>query len=399
MLIAPPRSEPVGSDHGKNTDVEVLRAAAILFTLAAHWGHGWLGSLGPVGRTIQSWTAFATGVDLFFCISGFVIADSLLRQPIPAFSTAGFKTWVTAFWVRRAFRLLPSAWFWIAVTVVATALVIDTTPDGSLTARTWIDAAYAMLNVINLHYMACTTTQTCGSLGVYWSLSLEEQFYLVLPTLLFLVRSRTAIVAMLAVLCAVQLALPRFNGFLPEGSPLWFIRTDAIIFGVLIAYWRQTASYGRWDPRVLSSRVLGTLAALAGLAGLAVVTSPRADAGWGTSAAAVCSAVLVWIASYDRDYLLAPGRLKSLMLWFGSRSYALYLIHMLVLAVCYELTRQALGKPLTQVSPVYGVAMVLATAAITFAAAEFNFRVIESPLRARGRRIAAGIEARARAGR
>ncbi|MFM1987078.1 MAG: hypothetical protein RJA99_35 [Pseudomonadota bacterium] len=385
-------------DHGKNTDVEVLRAAAILFTLAAHWGHGWLGSLGPVGRTIQSWTAFATGVDLFFCISGFVIADSLLRQPIPPFSAAGFKVWVSAFWVRRAFRLLPSAWFWIALTLAATAFVLDTTPDGQLTARTWVDTAWALLNVINLHYIACTPAHTCGTLGVYWSLSLEEQFYLVLPTLLFLVRSRTAIVVLLAVLCAIQLALPRVNGFLADGSSLWFIRTDAIILGVLIAYWRQTASYGRWDPHRLSSRALGTLAALAGLAGLAVVTSPRADAGWGTSAAALCSAVLVWIASYDRDYLMAPGRLKSVMLWFGSRSYALYLIHMLVLAVCYELTRRALGKPLTQVSPVYGVAMIAATAVITFAAAEFNFRVIESPLRARGRRIAAGIEARARAG-
>jgi len=395
---AAPQPLPQAHDGARNTDVEVLRAVAILYTLAAHWGHGWLGALGPVGKTIQSWTAFATGVDLFFCISGFVIADSLLRQPMPAFTGAGFKAWVSAFWIRRAFRLLPSAWFWIAATVLAVVFYLDDSPERTLVDRTLIDAGYAMLNVINLHYVSCVPAETCGALGVYWSLSLEEQFYLILPTLLFLVRSRAAIVLLLAALCVVQLATPRINGFLPDGSALWFIRTDAIILGVLIAFWRQTDSYASWNPQALSKRALGTGAALVALGGLAVVTSPRLDAGWGTGAAALCSAVLVWIASYDRDYLMAPGRLKRLMLWFGARSYALYLIHMLVLAICYEFARRALGKPLTQVSPAYGVAMLAATAALTFAAAEFNYRYIESPLRARGRRIAARVEARTRSG-
>ena len=389
--VGVPSSRPTHGES-RNTDIEVLRATAILFTLFAHWGHGWLGALGSAATTFQRYTAFWTGVDLFFCISGFVIADSLLRQTLGPFSWASFRVWVSAFWIRRAFRLLPSAWFWILVSVVVVALYLDE-DGGLLTTKTLWDAGFAFLNVINFYYIDCVPAMQCGFLGVFWSLALEEQFYLILPALLFVVRSRTALIVMLAVICCVQIATPRWNGFLPEGSALWFVRTDAIILGVLIAFWKRYRSHASAEPTLLSNSVLRVLCVVAGLAALAMVASPNFDAGWGTGLAAVCSAVLVWMASYDRGYVMRANPLLPILMWFGARSYAMYLIHMLVLRTNYEFFTRLLGKPLTQVSPTYGITMILTTAVITFVLAELNYLYLETPLRLRGRRIAARIEA------
>lgn len=55
-------------------------------------------------------------------------------------------------------------------------------------------------------------------------------------------------------------------------------------------------------------------------------------------AIALLSALLVWIASYDQDYLLSAGRLQQLMGWVGSRSYGIYLIHIPV----YFLVREVI---------------------------------------------------------
>ena len=87
--------------EAKNGDIEVLRAVAILYTLIAHWVWGFFGRIGPIGQAIQDSTTFWTGVDLFFCISGFVIADSLMRSPAGGNGWKDFCRLVIPFWIRR----------------------------------------------------------------------------------------------------------------------------------------------------------------------------------------------------------------------------------------------------------------------------------------------------------
>ncbi len=381
-------------DSARNVEIEVLRAIAILLTVFSHWIYPLLPSLGAIGRSVHASTAMWTGVDLFFCISGFVIADSLLRQRIDRPGLHAWREVAAPFWIRRAFRLLPSAWLWIALSLVVWAITHGEGLAGTLASQGG-DALSALLNVANLWYIHCSPRQACGELGIYWSLSLEEQFYLLLPVLLFVVPNRRALVAVLAALAIAQVIVSRPNGFLEDGSAWWFLRTDAILFGVLIAFWRRTPGFAASAPTWLNSTWLRLAVIGALLVALATVASQRYLGGYGTGAAAVISAALVWIASHDAGYLMRDGALRRAAEWIGARSYAIYLIHLTSLELSTGIFRAIAGQPLSKASPVYAAAMLATTAVLTAIAAELNFRYIETPLRERGRRIARGIERRA----
>src|SRR5579885_546467 len=100
---------------GRIDDIEALRAVAILFVVFSHlpalltWPNSKLDYL-------HNYFAFWTGVDLFFAISGFVIARELVPKLAAAADGSSEQVWriILAFWIKRAWRILPSAWTWIA---------------------------------------------------------------------------------------------------------------------------------------------------------------------------------------------------------------------------------------------------------------------------------------------
>nr|BFE92843.1 hypothetical protein GCM10020185_33790 [Pseudomonas brassicacearum subsp. brassicacearum] len=113
------------------------------------------------------------------------------------------------------------------------------------------------------------------------------------------------------------------------------IRTDALALGVLLSIWSLRPSYWRFEPTWLRHPPLGMLLVL----GLGSVMAWIATEHFNLSfyrlgVIAVLSAVLVWVASYDRDYLLPRSRFKTALTWVGSRSYGIYLIHIPVFFSC-----------------------------------------------------------------
>jgi peptidoglycan/LPS O-acetylase OafA/YrhL len=88
-------------------DIEVLRAIAVLMTMIGHfqellfWGPPYL---------VQLWG----GVDLFFCISGFVIARSLIIEAPSSGGARNFLLFAIPFWIKRVFRIWPAAFTWLA---------------------------------------------------------------------------------------------------------------------------------------------------------------------------------------------------------------------------------------------------------------------------------------------
>jgi hypothetical protein len=98
---------------------------------------------------------------------------------------------------------------------------------------------------------------------------------------------------------------------------------------------------------------------------------------------AVLGALLVWIASYNRDYLLPRGRLQRLMAWIGSRSYGIYLIHIPAYLLVRELIFrfQDAGLPSPAGHPIL---TVLIAGGLIALLSELNYRFIEMPMRNRG---------------
>jgi len=119
-LPASPAEAPAAR-HGLIDDIQVLRAVAIACVLVEHSWYNllfhqeWLTWL---LRHVPLWC----GVDFFLVISGYVITSSLLPgvlAPVPA------RQVLARFWIRRAFRIWPAAWLWLALMVLGSLIFTD----------------------------------------------------------------------------------------------------------------------------------------------------------------------------------------------------------------------------------------------------------------------------------
>jgi peptidoglycan/LPS O-acetylase OafA/YrhL len=179
------RSALAGARAGYRPDIDGLRAIAVTSVVLFHAGLGWL----PGG--------FA-GVDIFFVISGFLIGGIVHHE----ITDRRFS--FTAFYVRRARRILPAL---IAVSLATLGSGLLLLGPSEL-SRFAISAVAALLGVSNLWFFHTTDYFTPSAVLepflMTWSLGIEEQFYLLLPPLLLVLRrwsSRSALWAVLAITC------------------------------------------------------------------------------------------------------------------------------------------------------------------------------------------------------
>jgi peptidoglycan/LPS O-acetylase OafA/YrhL len=147
-------------------DIQGLRAVAVVLVLAYHL---WPGSL----------TGGFVGVDVFFVISGFLITAHLLQNP----PRRGRD--LLEFWGRRIRRLLPAAFLVLAVTAIASWILAPDTRWAANAGQIVASALYVQnwaLASNSVDYLAAADAPT--PVQHYWSLSVEEQFYLLWPILI-----------------------------------------------------------------------------------------------------------------------------------------------------------------------------------------------------------------------
>jgi peptidoglycan/LPS O-acetylase OafA/YrhL len=335
-------------------NLDLLRGVAALMVCLSHAPF----FLGPAGEG-GSWLAVPTlgvGVDLFFAISGFVVALSLrdLYRRLGEFGRAA-----SAFYIRRLGRIVPLAWFMMIVMgVVALARPPFTLP--------WADLASAFTFTANGHFGRCFAGATgCGSgnlLHHTWSLALELQFYLVAPAL-FLIPGPVLRVLTLAVLLIGLFFLRPW-----QTSLAWAFRIEALLLGFWIGREWIARNDWRWACRVPALRwpeLIGLLTVMAliprimtgPLSGLGIV-SVAAIAGWIVVRGALSTALLT--------NAMAVRIGSSLGAW----SYAIYLIHPpLMIAIGWSGLASVIG---------FGGALALSMA-IVIAVAWWMTRAIGDP--------------------
>ena len=241
---APPAAARDDGPHMPQLDA--LRAVAVLGVLASHFCRD-TPALAAAGHL---------GVRLFFVLSGFLITGILLR--CRALVDAGQPIGLTLrrFYARRALRIAP---LYYAVLLLAWVAGIPYMRE----AAAW-HAAY----LSNIYFVRIDAWQ--GPLSHFWSLAVEEQFYLVWPALILLVPQRSLVRAVVGVVALGPLyrAAGELAG-LPQMA-LWtmpFTALDALGFGALLAL--------PADPSRAPDR-------------------PRPTAGWLPGAAVVSAALLAW---------------------------------------------------------------------------------------------------------
>lgn len=359
-------------------DIELLRGLAVLFVVVYHASTTLMTWTTPALTRFYSYFGGGFGVDLFFAISGFVIARDLVPRLQGSNDLLSALRITLAFWTRRAWRLLPSAWLWLAIILIAAIGFNQSGTFGNF--RTNFEATIAAaLHVANIRFAELFMQWDYGASFVYWSLSLEEQFYLAFPFLIIF--SRRLLPYALIGIVLLQL-------FTFRTPMLMMFRTDALALGILIALWSACPSYklfqpnflthGLWGPAVLTG-LLTCLAAL-GTDQLRIVSIR-------VGMIALLCAVLVLIASYDRDFLCPRGAFKRLMIWLGTRSYAIYLIHVPAFFFTREIWYR-LYPDQTDFGDWFFYPFVLTAGALIIVLSELNYRLIECPLRERGKHIA-----------
>lgn len=358
---------------GFRPDIEGMRALAVLLVVVFHTG------LGPLAGGF-------VGVDVFFVISGFLITGLLMDE---ARRTGTID--LPVFYARRVRRLLPMATLVLVATTIAFRLVLPPLDRGDLgaavTAATFWSANW---------FFAAEQTDYMGDVDRnpvlhYWSLSVEEQFYVVWPLLLLAalwLRRRSGrgdltrwIAGALAVLGTGSLAM---SVLLTRDSGPW------AYFGVHTRAWELAAGAGLALARPLAGRIPRAAALVAGWGGLALVVAgaavlDRSTSFPGTAALWPVAGTALLIAAGARSRSGASALLSlPVLTYLGRVSYGWYLWHW----PCLQLAREIADRPGNAAQATEGtggadpgpLAIGLAVV-ISLALAMITNRLVEQPVR------------------
>jgi peptidoglycan/LPS O-acetylase OafA/YrhL len=362
--------EPVKRDQRYMPGLDGLRAIAVLSVIVFHLGFGWA----PGGLL---------GVGIFFTLSGYLITDILLSQ-----LSARGRIKLGAFWLGRARRLLPALFVMLAIVIAWVTVFGPAQPDqfrkAVVSAGLYVNNWEQIL--ANVSYFARFAPE--GPLNHLWSLSVEEQFYILWPFLLLLgvklvherplasgVRPRLALVALaMALISSIEMAVLYHPTLDP--SRIYYgtdTRAGGLLFGAALAM--------VWPSRRLSHRIAPEARNLldgVGLLGLLIV------------------AIMIWQVGEFDSFLYRGGfivlSLATVMVllplahpacrlgrwlgvaplrWVGVRSYGIYLWQTPIIVLTLTTKSVRSESPLTK---------ALQVAAI-FAVAALSWRFIEEPIR------------------
>ena len=354
------------ADLQRIPELDGVRGCAIVLVLLWHYVaeqiHAPLQS--AAGRVAQVLGLCWSGVDLFFVLSGFLIAGILLDQ-------RGAANYFRVFYIRRVCRIFPLYFLLLGLFVVVAATAVGRDPRfHELFAGAMPLWSYALFvqNIV----MGFRETFGAGWLGVTWSLAVEEQFYLVLPLVVFLVPRRVLPQALLAaVLCAPVLRglTGGFESFV--GMP-W--RADSLLMGALLACGMRVPRFVETAGR--HRRGLCVLF-LTLLAGAAVMTWRKhvfgmLDHSW----LAALYALVILLPLLGRDGRLARALRWPALTWLGRVSYGVYMFHQPVSGLVHGWLRGA--APEMQSARDAGITLL--ALALTLLAAAVSYYALEVPI-------------------
>ncbi|MBJ8348971.1 acyltransferase family protein [Antrihabitans sp. YC2-6] len=339
-------------------DIQGLRMVAVLLVIAAHlldWPRGGF-----------------VGVDVFFVISGFLITGSLLHR---IDGGSGVFGW---FYRRRVRRIVPAATLVLVVTAIAAAPVLADSAYRSLL----VDSVWALFFASNWRFAAQGTDyfaafQQPSAVQHYWSLSVEEQFYVVWPALLVLVgliAARYSSISRQKLTVAVvgTVVVGSFAYAVSENADnaAWayfstFARVWELAIGALVAVGAATSSR---IPKTLASVIawFGLLLVILGVAVLSVGHTAAA-APWKLALPVVGTAMVLGGGIRGTPKFFAPLT-SRVAVYLGDISYSLYLWHFPVIVLLAFLIDDG---------PAYYVAALL----LIFGLSVASYHLVEDPIR------------------
>lgn len=325
------------------------------------------------------------GVDVFFVLSGFLITSLLLNEVL-----ATGRIDRADFYVRRIRRLLPALVLVLAFVIVVTGMWV---PDAAFGVRR--DLPWALTFVLNWSYLFFQQSYFINIarpplLQHLWSLSIEEQFYVMWPLVLILLSrfaskflSLRKLIFIVSVTGAIASTLWMRHLSLANGYPLphdpsrVYFGTDTHLMSLLLG----CAAAALWKPETYRSKLTpdrGTLLSLTGWSAIAFIVYCFTQAGeltpWlyrgGFLGLALATSIATLLATHPA---LRFGKILSfpVLRWCGDRSYGIYLWHWPIFLLLRPSLDVAWPDYITHI-----VRFVL-----VLALAEVSYRFVEMPIR------------------
>ena len=366
----------------RNYKIDILRGISILLVLIHHFNipyklhDTFLGI--PIGGESLS-TLIARngnyGVTMFFVISGFLITQHTLQR---SGSLAQIK--LKDFYIRRIARIMPCLVLLVAMVSVLGSLglqpFINQSPNG-------VEVSYAVTVLSALSFWMNLLIIEYGwvnyALGVLWSLSVEEVFYLAFPVLcLALGRGKGFIIFLLVVIAYAPYFRALHFGE-ESGAYLYhyFSSFDGIAIGCLTAMYAQHFKGVIYNQKMIVAVTAFLMTALYFYAPIKEVST------WGISVFALLTALLILCFTQDLKVKPISYTARSLV-WIGQRSYEMYLFHLIVLGLMKVVyfPKETLAAEKLMLLPVYFIAVFILSWAIEkYYSTPLNLKIRQSWIR------------------
>jgi peptidoglycan/LPS O-acetylase OafA/YrhL len=378
-------TQPALDLKGRVPELDGIRGIAIALVLVYHYFLRIPATPGTLPAYLLATGRLTwSGVDLFFVLSGFLIGGILLDARE---SASYFKV----FYTRRFLRIVP-IYFAVLAGAFGVSWLVRWGAAGKL-AFMGVDQLPWVTYLVFLQnfWMVATSTYGGWGLGQTWSLAVEEQFYLTLPSVVRFFSPRALVGILIGGVVAAPALRTLFHVLWPThvdaGVLLMPCRADALLLGVLGAIALRNP---RWRAKVEKNRrsMLGALVVLAGGFGVLTVAAPVPGSfgmlSFGLTWLAVFYLCILLYALLNRESWMSRLLRWRWLAWLGSIAYGVYLLHEPVRYVLYGLIWSG---PHPVVSPLKEIAVATLALAITLAICRASWIFFEKPLIKLGHRV------------
>jgi peptidoglycan/LPS O-acetylase OafA/YrhL len=334
-------------------DIEGLRAVAVVLVILSH-----------LQLSGNLFSGGFVGVDIFFVISGYLITTLLMHEYSKNAKANKGSGWISLriFYFRRARRLLPAAILVLFATVLFSYIFLNSVKA----EQTLKDSLFALFFLANLNLISQNTDYfqqgfESGPLQHFWSLSVEEQYYLIFPTLFlitvllhglkigkFKLRWRKRLAVMVGTLTALSLiwSIVQSNASPVSGYFSSLTRAWEIGVGSLLAI-------GIFKGVPKESRLLNTVLASVGVFGIllpvVIFNSSSIFPGFNALLPTLATCCLIYVGASHSQSVVTRLLSSNVFTFLGKISYSLYLWHLPILILIPKFLEPELSKSVSKV--------------------------------------------------
>ena len=334
-------------------DIEGLRAVAVVFVILSH-----------LQLSGNLFSGGFVGVDIFFVISGYLITSLLMHEYSKNAKANKRSGWISLriFYFRRARRLLPAAILVLFATVLFSYIFLNSVKA----EQTLKDSLFALFFLANLNLISQNTDYfqqgfESGPLQHFWSLSVEEQYYLIFPTLFLItvvlnglkigkyrLRWRKRLALVVGTLTAVSLiwSIIQSNASPVSGYFSSLTRAWEIGVGSLLAI-------GIFKGVPKEGRPLNTVLASAGVFGiflsLIIFDNSSLFPGFNALLPTLSTCCLIYVGASSSQSVVTSLLSTKVFTFVGKISYSLYLWHLPILILIPQFLEPALSQSVSRV--------------------------------------------------